>query len=185
MAKAPALPSGSPGIGREHAVEGVYATEEHLAENSWCMLGAEAAIRPAMQVVGVPRARHETHFAEIHTRPNFGCVVARQVRRHTQAVEERHRSIGASALQPEATAVACRCLGPLGGVGMRRAAVKRGLHAFLLVLVLAGVGAMMGLTSCGGQNSGYLANNQKTYTVTVTATSGSVSHSTNVYLTVK
>jgi hypothetical protein len=73
---------------------------------------------------------------------------------------------------------------PFGG-RVYRAAGKRGLHAFLLVLVLAGAGAMVGLTSCGSSNSGYLATNQKTYAVTVTATSGSTSHSTTVNLTVQ
>ncbi len=73
---------------------------------------------------------------------------------------------------------------PFGG-RIRRAASERSRQAFLLVLVLAGTGAMAGLMGCSGSTtSGYLVNQQQTYAVTVTATSGSVSHSTNVSLTV-
>jgi sugar lactone lactonase YvrE len=71
------------------------------------------------------------------------------------------------------------------GRRVRRATGKRVLQTFLLVFVLAGAGATLGLTSCGGHNSGYLTSFQKSYVVTVTATSGSVSHSITVNLTVQ
>jgi sugar lactone lactonase YvrE len=54
----------------------------------------------------------------------------------------------------------------------------------LLLLALAGVGAMAALSGCGA-TSGLFADQAKTYTVTVTATSGTLSHATSLTLTVK
>jgi sugar lactone lactonase YvrE len=54
----------------------------------------------------------------------------------------------------------------------------------LLLLLAAGVGAMATLNGCGA-TSGLFADRQTTYTVTVTATSGTLSHSTALTLTVK
>jgi sugar lactone lactonase YvrE len=54
----------------------------------------------------------------------------------------------------------------------------------LLLLLAAGMGAMATLSGCGA-TSGLFADQQKTYTVTVTATSGTLSHSTALTLTVK
>jgi hypothetical protein len=48
----------------------------------------------------------------------------------------------------------------------------------------AGLAATVGLTGCGSGN-GFFGQQQGTYTVTVTATAGPVSHSTNVMLTVQ
>lgn len=70
------------------------------------------------------------------------------------------------------------------GRNIRRFSVKRGhwLCLFLLLLAMA----TLGLVSCGGQNSGYpVQQPSKTYAITVTATSGSQSHSTTVNLTVQ
>jgi hypothetical protein len=53
-----------------------------------------------------------------------------------------------------------------------------------LLLVLACGAALAGLSGCGSNNSGYLAQRSQTFTVTVTATSGTLSHATSVILTV-
>jgi hypothetical protein len=54
----------------------------------------------------------------------------------------------------------------------------------LLLLAVAGLGAMAALSGCGA-TSGLFADQAKTYTVTVTATSGTLSHATSLTLTVK
>ena len=41
-----------------------------------------------------------------------------------------------------------------------------------------------GVSGCGSTRSGYLAQRSQTYTVTITATSGTLSHATTVSLTV-
>jgi sugar lactone lactonase YvrE len=54
-----------------------------------------------------------------------------------------------------------------------------------LALCLVGGVAMLGLSGCGARNTGYLGVGQQTYTVVITATSGNLSHSTSVSLTVQ
>jgi hypothetical protein len=57
----------------------------------------------------------------------------------------------------------------------------------LIVLFLLAISSIsvVGLTSCGGKNTGFLGNAQTNYTLTVTATSGALSHSTTLNLTVQ
>jgi len=50
-------------------------------------------------------------------------------------------------------------------------------------LLLIAIGGTMGLSSCG--SSGFFAPGQTSYTITVTATSGTLSHSTTLTLIVK
>jgi hypothetical protein len=62
---------------------------------------------------------------------------------------------------------------------------KRLRQAVSLVLLLsAGGGATAGLTGCG-TTSGLFAQQQKNYTITVTATAGTLTHSTQLILTVE
>lgn len=68
---------------------------------------------------------------------------------------------------------------PLGGK-LRRPAGKAGRFLCLLFLVLAAACATLGLTSCGGTSSGYFGQQERSYTVTITATSGALSHTTTV-----
>jgi subtilase family serine protease len=56
--------------------------------------------------------------------------------------------------------------------------------ASVLLLAIAGMAAMAGLSGCGVM-SGSLAHSWQTYTITVTGTSGSLSHSATVALTVE
>jgi hypothetical protein len=72
---------------------------------------------------------------------------------------------------------------PFAG-GLRRSGKRRG-RTISLLLLLASMGAMVGLSSCA--TSGFFAptSQQQTYIITVTATSGTLSHSTTLTLTVK
>jgi hypothetical protein len=72
---------------------------------------------------------------------------------------------------------------PFAG-GLRRVGRKLGKPASLLLLIL-GVAAVAGITGCGTSGSGFFGQAAKTYTVTVTGTSGTLSHSTTVSLTVQ
>jgi ABC-type transporter Mla subunit MlaD len=67
---------------------------------------------------------------------------------------------------------------------LRRAGKRLGRMMSLLLLLAAGVSALAGLTGCGA-GIGFFGQAQKTYTVTVTGTSGTLSHSTSVTLTVE
>jgi sugar lactone lactonase YvrE len=79
---------------------------------------------------------------------------------------------------------------PFAGLLPWRKSLRRGrtsrASAFLGVtlLALASCAAIGGLSGCGSKNSGYLAARSQTTMVTVTATSGQLSHSTTVSLTV-
>jgi hypothetical protein len=68
------------------------------------------------------------------------------------------------------------------GVGRRPG--KRQGYAISMLLLIASFVTMTGLSACG-TNNGFFAQEQTSYTVTVTVTTGSLSHSTNVTLTVK
>jgi hypothetical protein len=67
---------------------------------------------------------------------------------------------------------------------IRRPAGKRG--AFLLLLLLTTIGiSLLGSTGCGTTSSGFIGQRPTSYVLTVTATSGSLSHSTTLNLTVQ
>jgi hypothetical protein len=72
---------------------------------------------------------------------------------------------------------------PLAGI-RRRLGKTLGRTIFTLLLLVAGASAMAGLSGCG-TNSGFFGQPSQTYTMTVTATSGTLSHSTSVTLTVQ
>lgn len=67
---------------------------------------------------------------------------------------------------------------------MRHTASKLGRMTALLLLLMAGAAGIAGLTGCGS-STGYFAQPQQTYNVIVTATSGALTHSTTVTLTVQ
>jgi streptogramin lyase len=67
---------------------------------------------------------------------------------------------------------------------LRRAGKKLELTLSVFLLLAAGIAGIAGLSGCGSTN-GFFAQAQKTYTITVTATSGTLSHSTAVTLTVE
>jgi hypothetical protein len=67
---------------------------------------------------------------------------------------------------------------------LRRAGKRMRRTLTLLFVLAAGVASMVGLSGCGA-TSGFFGQQQKTYTLYVVATAGSVSHSTPVTLTVE
>jgi DNA-binding beta-propeller fold protein YncE len=67
---------------------------------------------------------------------------------------------------------------------LRRAGKRLGRIGALLLLLLTGVGATIALSGCGSAN-GFFGQPPQSYTVTITATSGTVSRSTTVNLTVE
>jgi hypothetical protein len=67
---------------------------------------------------------------------------------------------------------------------VRRKSKRLGQGINLLLLLTAGVCATVGLTGCGA-TSGLFAEQQQSYTITVTATAGTLTHSTQVTLTVE
>ncbi len=72
---------------------------------------------------------------------------------------------------------------PFAG-GMRRAAKRLGRAISVLMLMIAGLTAIAALNGCGSSN-GFFGQQQKTYIVTVIATSGTLSRSVNLTLTVE
>jgi len=71
------------------------------------------------------------------------------------------------------------------GRRLRRAKGKAGRFAGLMLLLMVATCAVLGLTACGGGGSGYFGQQQKNYSVIVTATSGALSHTTTVNFTVE
>jgi hypothetical protein len=72
------------------------------------------------------------------------------------------------------------------GNKMRRSGGRAGRVAGLMLLLIVAACAAMGLTACGsGGGTGYFGQQVKNYTVTVTATSGALSHSTTVTFTLE
>ncbi|MFP5277207.1 MAG: Ig-like domain repeat protein [Acidobacteriota bacterium] len=67
---------------------------------------------------------------------------------------------------------------------MRRTGRRLGRIFTLLLVLAAGAAALAGLSGCGAP-AGFFAQGQKTYTVSVTGTSGPLSHSTSVSLTIQ
>ena len=91
----------------------------------------------------------------------------------------RHNNL-ASSLTP---AIMGMLILPFAGK-IRRCADKRGRMILLFCGALL-VTSLTGLSACGSRNSGFLGSPQRSYPLTVTATSGTLSHSTTVTLTVQ
>ncbi len=73
---------------------------------------------------------------------------------------------------------------PIFGAGLYRKKGSALPRYVAIILLLAGsTGAIVGLTGCGG--GGFFNQSPQTYAVTITATSGTLQHSTNVSLTVE
>ena len=73
---------------------------------------------------------------------------------------------------------------PLGG-RMRRSRGRAGRFVSVLLLALALTCAALGFTACGGGGNGFFGQQVQNYTVTITGTSGALSHTTTVTLTVQ
>jgi xanthine/uracil permease len=70
-------------------------------------------------------------------------------------------------------------------VGRLRRSSKRFSRMLpILLLLVAGMAAMAGLSGCGS-NTGFFAQAQRSYPMTVTVSSGSLSHTSTITLTVE
>ena len=67
---------------------------------------------------------------------------------------------------------------------LRRAGRRLGRLMSVLLLLGAGLAAMAGLSGCGS-NNGFFGQAPQNYTVTITATSGALSHSGTLTVTVE
>jgi hypothetical protein len=67
---------------------------------------------------------------------------------------------------------------------LRRAGKRLGRTMSMLLFLAAGLAAVAGMSACGSV-TGFFAQQQRTYTVIVTGTSGALSHSSTVTLTVE
>ncbi|MGB6742615.1 MAG: Ig-like domain repeat protein, partial [Terracidiphilus sp.] len=67
---------------------------------------------------------------------------------------------------------------------LRRAGKRLGRTLSMLLLLVAGAAAIAGISGCGS-TSGFFAQQQQSYTVTVTGTSGTLTHSASVTLKVE
>ena len=65
---------------------------------------------------------------------------------------------------------------------MRRSSRR---YLYLLLFVLGGLGASIGLTGCGYDGNGFFGKAPETYNITITASSGTIQHSVNVTLNVQ
>ena len=68
---------------------------------------------------------------------------------------------------------------------LRRGGKALQRYGLVLLLLVAGAGATAGLGGCAAKDSGFFGQTSQTYNVVITATSGSLSHSTSVTLTVQ
>jgi hypothetical protein len=91
----------------------------------------------------------------------------------------KHDSSAARSLAPMALAL---LLLPLAG-RIRKTGGK--MSRYLVLLVAVGLLAAAGLSGCGSKDSGFFGQAAQTFSVTVTGTSGPLSHSTKVTLTVE
>ena len=64
-----------------------------------------------------------------------------------------------------------------------RKSARRSL--FVLIVLLGGLAATTGLTGCGYNGNGFFGQAPKIYTITLTATSGTIQHSVNATLEVQ
>jgi hypothetical protein len=96
----------------------------------------------------------------------------------SQAATQSHRNPFGGGYMPLAFAFV---LLPFAGKRLSR---KAGALGCLLLIGIA-TASLMGLAGCGKSSSGYNGQGPQSYNLTITATSGSLSHSTTVNLTVQ
>jgi sugar lactone lactonase YvrE len=101
---------------------------------------------------------------------------------NAQLAAANHPSAGGSLVTRLAPLSLALLLLPFAG--LLRKSGKRLSRLFTVLLLLCAGAALAGLNGCG-TDAGFFGHAQKTYTVTVTATMGTVSHTSNVTITVE
>lgn len=132
-----------------------------------------------LSVTGVPNGAVATITPKTLPAGSGRSNVALTVQLPSQTASLTHSGILALRFSP----LMLGLLLPFAGK-IRRPTGKAARWILLSLLVLSSL-SIVGLTSCGGKNTGFLGNPQTSYTLTVTATSGALSHSTTLNLTVQ
>jgi len=73
---------------------------------------------------------------------------------------------------------------PLAGIRRMRRAQRKFSKLLSVALLAAGLGAITVLSGCGSTN-GFFGQSAQTYSITVTATGGGVSHTATVNITIQ
>ncbi|MEO6923374.1 MAG: Ig-like domain repeat protein, partial [Bryocella sp.] len=96
-------------------------------------------------------------------------------------VAQNHAPKGPNPLERTTAFFALLLLPAIGGLKFRK---RLGTRFLTLLVLIGGLAAVAGMTGCGSRN-GLLLQQPVTYNLTVTAQSGSISHSQNLTLTVQ
>jgi sugar lactone lactonase YvrE len=132
-----------------------------------------------LSITGAPTGATTTITPKTLPAGSGSTHVTLTVQLPSQTASLRHHEILALRLSPMMLGL----LLPFAGK-IRRRTRKTGRLSLLLLLVIS-VSSIMGLTGCGGKDTGFLGNKQTSYAMTFTAASGALSHSTTLNLTVQ
>jgi hypothetical protein len=116
--------------------------------------------------------------------PQTQASAAPYTKHPAQQLAANNRGSGAGYLATRLTPFALALLLLPFARRLRRTGKKLGRMMLVLLLLTSGVTIMTWISGCGS-TSGFFAQQQQTYTVTVTGTSGALSHTASVTLTVQ
>lgn len=137
------------------------------------VLAAGSGSQTVTLTVQLPRSSASASAALFHASGQPGATLA-----------VSHRAPGQSHTRGLAGIALAALLLPFGG-RLRKAGLTVGRGLTLLLLLAIGIAGVVGMAGCGASSNGFFGQSQKTYVVMVTGTSGVLSHSTSVTLTVE
>jgi hypothetical protein len=139
------------------------------------MIAAGAEATTVTLTVNIPQTQTSAEWKTLHP----GAQLAAN---HSVGKGTGHTSGLAGKLAPLSLALV---LLPFAG-RLRRTGKRLSRMMCVLFLLTAGLAGAVGISACGGSSaSGFFAQPQLSYTVTVTGTSGALSHSSTVTLTIE